>query len=264
MEASALIKGSKNTALAKKVMDWAASKSANELYSKYYALVAHPEVKNLPKNYPEAAETRWPRSTCRPWPTTARRSSPSGSSATRAKPHRSKDCALSPFFTGRGRPRTLDPGRGGGWLGTSSIRWQTVRRVRVARSPPVGRPPLAAPLPVKHGERESSDPMADILPTRSVDAAVAGIDPHPHPQSDQALRRLHGAEDDLARHRTNPSSSASSGPRVAARRPCCAPSPALIRRTRAPSRSPAATSRACRLPRAISASCFSPTRCFPT
>ena len=58
MEASALIKGSKNTALAKKVMDWAASKSANELYSKYYALVAHPEVKNLPKNYPEAAETK--------------------------------------------------------------------------------------------------------------------------------------------------------------------------------------------------------------
>jgi iron(III) transport system substrate-binding protein len=56
MEASAIIKGTKNAAVAKKVMDWAASKSANELYSKYYALVAHPDVKNLPKNYPEAAE----------------------------------------------------------------------------------------------------------------------------------------------------------------------------------------------------------------
>ena len=56
MEASAIVKGTKNLALAKKVMDWAASKPANELYSKYYALVAHPEVKNLPKNYPEAAE----------------------------------------------------------------------------------------------------------------------------------------------------------------------------------------------------------------
>ena len=56
MEASSIMKGTKNLAVAKKVMDWAASKGANELYSKYYALVAHPEVKNLPKNYPEAAE----------------------------------------------------------------------------------------------------------------------------------------------------------------------------------------------------------------
>lgn len=58
MEATAIIKGTKNEALAKKVMDWAASKPANELYSKYYALVAHPDVKNLPKNYPEAAEAK--------------------------------------------------------------------------------------------------------------------------------------------------------------------------------------------------------------
>ena len=35
--------------LAKQVADWAASKAANELYSKYYAIVAHPEVKNLPE-----------------------------------------------------------------------------------------------------------------------------------------------------------------------------------------------------------------------
>ncbi len=58
MEASSIMKGTKQLALAKKVMDWAASKSANELYSKYYALVAHPDVKNLPKNYPENAEAK--------------------------------------------------------------------------------------------------------------------------------------------------------------------------------------------------------------
>jgi iron(III) transport system substrate-binding protein len=58
MEASSILKGTKNLALAKKVMDWAASKSANELYSKYYAIVAHPDVKNLPKNYPENAEAK--------------------------------------------------------------------------------------------------------------------------------------------------------------------------------------------------------------
>jgi iron(III) transport system substrate-binding protein len=58
MEASSLIKGSKNLAVAKKVMDWVASKPANELFSKYYALVAHQEVKNLPQNYPADAEAK--------------------------------------------------------------------------------------------------------------------------------------------------------------------------------------------------------------
>jgi iron(III) transport system substrate-binding protein len=58
MEASSIVKGTKNLAIAKKVMDWAATKGANELYSKYYAIVAHPEVKNLPKNYPENADAK--------------------------------------------------------------------------------------------------------------------------------------------------------------------------------------------------------------
>ena len=58
MEASALVKGSKNMAVAKKVMDWVASVPANQLYSKYYALVAHPDVKNLPANYPADAEAK--------------------------------------------------------------------------------------------------------------------------------------------------------------------------------------------------------------
>ena len=48
MEATAVVKGSKNLAVAKKIADWGTTKEANELYSKTYALVAHPEVKNLP------------------------------------------------------------------------------------------------------------------------------------------------------------------------------------------------------------------------
>lgn len=56
MEAFAIVKGSKSLAAAKKIADWAVTKEANELYSKYYAVTAHPEVKNLPPNYPADAE----------------------------------------------------------------------------------------------------------------------------------------------------------------------------------------------------------------
>jgi iron(III) transport system substrate-binding protein len=56
MEATGIVKGTKNADAAKKLADWAVSKPANELYSKYYAIMAHPEVKNLPANYPPAAE----------------------------------------------------------------------------------------------------------------------------------------------------------------------------------------------------------------
>lgn len=58
MEALAIVKGTKKLDVAKKIADWAVTKSANELYSKYYAVVAHPEVKNAPKNYPADAEAR--------------------------------------------------------------------------------------------------------------------------------------------------------------------------------------------------------------
>lgn len=58
MEASSIVKGTSKLALTRKVMDWVASKGANELYSKYYALVAHPEVNNLPPNYPTDAEAK--------------------------------------------------------------------------------------------------------------------------------------------------------------------------------------------------------------
>ncbi len=56
LEATSIVKGTKNLEAAKKVADWGASKSASELYSKYYAIVAEPSVKNTPPNYPANAE----------------------------------------------------------------------------------------------------------------------------------------------------------------------------------------------------------------
>lgn len=56
MEATAIVKGTKNLPVAQKIADWGTTKEANELYSKTYALVAHPDVKNLPSNYPTGAE----------------------------------------------------------------------------------------------------------------------------------------------------------------------------------------------------------------
>jgi iron(III) transport system substrate-binding protein len=55
-EATAIVKGSKNMDLAKKVADWGATKEANELYAKSYAIVAYPGVANVPQNYPANAE----------------------------------------------------------------------------------------------------------------------------------------------------------------------------------------------------------------
>lgn len=56
MEATGIVRGTKNLEAAKLLADWAASKKANELYAKYYAVTAHPEVKNAPANYPATAE----------------------------------------------------------------------------------------------------------------------------------------------------------------------------------------------------------------
>jgi iron(III) transport system substrate-binding protein len=56
MEAASIVKGTKNLDAAKKVADWVASKAANELYGKYYAIVAHADVKAAPPNYPATAE----------------------------------------------------------------------------------------------------------------------------------------------------------------------------------------------------------------
>ena len=56
MEATSIVKGTKNLEASKKVADWVATRGANELYGKYYAIVAHPEVKAAPANYPPTAE----------------------------------------------------------------------------------------------------------------------------------------------------------------------------------------------------------------
>jgi iron(III) transport system substrate-binding protein len=56
MEATAIVKGTKNLEVAKKVADWGATKAASELYSKTYAIVGYPGVQNTPPNYPANAE----------------------------------------------------------------------------------------------------------------------------------------------------------------------------------------------------------------
>jgi iron(III) transport system substrate-binding protein len=56
MEVTAIMKGTKNLEAAKKLADWASTKKANELYGKYYAIVANPEVKAMPPNYPADGE----------------------------------------------------------------------------------------------------------------------------------------------------------------------------------------------------------------
>ncbi|PSC03683.1 putative 2-aminoethylphosphonate ABC transporter substrate-binding protein [Alsobacter soli] len=58
MEATAIVKGSKHLDVARKIADWGATKEANELYSKSYAVVAYPGVNNTPKNYPQEAEAK--------------------------------------------------------------------------------------------------------------------------------------------------------------------------------------------------------------
>lgn len=56
VESTAIVKGTKNLAAAKKVVDWTVSKAANDLFGKYSAIVAHPDVKSAPPNYPPQAE----------------------------------------------------------------------------------------------------------------------------------------------------------------------------------------------------------------
>lgn len=58
IEATAIVKASKNMDAAKKLVDWTVSKEAAEIYSKTYALVAHKDVKADPKNYPAGMEAK--------------------------------------------------------------------------------------------------------------------------------------------------------------------------------------------------------------
>lgn len=58
MEATAIVKGTDQLELAKKVADWGVSKEANQIYSQTYAVVAHPEVENNPEGYPENIQSK--------------------------------------------------------------------------------------------------------------------------------------------------------------------------------------------------------------
>jgi iron(III) transport system substrate-binding protein len=53
MEATAIIKGTKNLEAAKKLVDFSVSKEANEMYNTVYAVVAYPGVAKPVKNYPD-------------------------------------------------------------------------------------------------------------------------------------------------------------------------------------------------------------------
>ena len=56
MEATAIVKGTKNLAAAQKVADFAVSKAAYELYGKSYAIVGFPGMNPAPPNYPPSAD----------------------------------------------------------------------------------------------------------------------------------------------------------------------------------------------------------------
>jgi len=57
MEATAIVKGTKNLAAAQKLADFAVSKPAYEMYGKYYAIVGYPGMNPSPPNYPASADS---------------------------------------------------------------------------------------------------------------------------------------------------------------------------------------------------------------
>ncbi|MCY7307410.1 MAG: putative 2-aminoethylphosphonate ABC transporter substrate-binding protein [Rhodoferax sp.] len=56
MEATAIVKGTKNLAAAQKLADFAVSRTAYELYGKSYAIVGFPGMNPAPPNYPPSAD----------------------------------------------------------------------------------------------------------------------------------------------------------------------------------------------------------------
>ena len=52
LEATGIVKGTKNLAAAKKLMDWSVSKAAMEIYAQTYAMVGLPGVESTAKGYP--------------------------------------------------------------------------------------------------------------------------------------------------------------------------------------------------------------------
>ena len=53
MEATAIMKGTKNLDAAKKLVDFSVTKEANVMYNVGYAVVAYPGIAKPVKNYPE-------------------------------------------------------------------------------------------------------------------------------------------------------------------------------------------------------------------
>lgn len=58
IEASGIVKTSKKMDAAKKLMDWVATKEANEAYAKNFAIVAHPDVKPVLPHLPADLEKK--------------------------------------------------------------------------------------------------------------------------------------------------------------------------------------------------------------
>ncbi len=58
IEASAIMKNTRKMEAAKRLMDWVATKEANEAYSKNFAIVSHPDVKPALANIPSDLEKR--------------------------------------------------------------------------------------------------------------------------------------------------------------------------------------------------------------
>lgn len=56
IESTAIMKGTPKLAAAKVVADWVTTKEANEQFNKFMAVVSHPEVSQVPPNYPANAE----------------------------------------------------------------------------------------------------------------------------------------------------------------------------------------------------------------
>jgi len=56
MEATAIVKGTKNLAAAQKLADFAVTKGAYEMYGKYYAILGYPGINAAPPNYPPSAD----------------------------------------------------------------------------------------------------------------------------------------------------------------------------------------------------------------
>lgn len=52
LEGTAILRGTRNLEAARRLVDWTVSREANELYGRFFALVAHPDVTPSVQNYP--------------------------------------------------------------------------------------------------------------------------------------------------------------------------------------------------------------------